>query len=128
MYTSLHKVDLVVEVEGGRLVVQTDHRDADEIEAEPEISVLFALSRVANATAWLASEGHAGRVQYTMAGAATPALRDALTAAGALLSERAKSGPEDLGPGSPERVQAIADQAFRALAARVLARMDTADP
>lgn len=127
MYSSLHKLDILAELDGMRIVVQTDHRELDEIEAEPEISVLFALTRVLNAAGWLASEGTPGRVRYTLLGAAPPFLREALAAAGAWLAEGGGE-PEELGAASPERAAALADRAFGALAARVLARLSTADP
>jgi hypothetical protein len=60
MYSSLDKIDILAEIDGRKLVVQTDHRTAQEIEDEPELSVLFAMTRVLNAQSWLASEGSSG--------------------------------------------------------------------
>jgi hypothetical protein len=44
MYSSLHEIDVTAETPNGPLYVQTDHRTADEIAAEPELSTLFALT------------------------------------------------------------------------------------
>jgi hypothetical protein len=48
MYTSLDRVDLVTKnIQTGRHgYLLTDHRSAAEMESEPELSVLFALTRV----------------------------------------------------------------------------------
>lgn len=47
MFSSLDRIDIVLKGEPPTYV-QTDHRDAAEIEREPELSVLFALTRVLN--------------------------------------------------------------------------------
>ncbi|MEQ1570282.1 MAG: hypothetical protein ABMA64_31900 [Myxococcota bacterium] len=92
MYASLREMDLVAELDGRPLVVQTDHRDAGEIEAEPEVSALLAMTRVLNASAWLDAEhGGVGVVRYALHGAAPSSLREALVAAGGWLSERGRS-------------------------------------
>lgn len=49
MYSSLDKIDIVARSPDGRkLLVQTDHREPREIEEDVELSVLFALTRVAH--------------------------------------------------------------------------------
>ncbi len=48
MFNELAKIDFVVRVNGQDVAVQTDHREADEIEADWETSVLFAAARVRN--------------------------------------------------------------------------------
>src|SRR5215208_6726203 len=49
MYTSLDRIDIVARSKDGRAqYVQTDHRTAEENEAEAELSVVFALVRVLN--------------------------------------------------------------------------------
>ncbi len=46
MYTSLNRIDVELEPRDGRVrVVQTDHRDPEEITASRYLSVVFALSR-----------------------------------------------------------------------------------
>jgi len=45
MYCALDRVDIIA----GTHRFQTDHRTVEEIEQEPELSVLFALTRITNA-------------------------------------------------------------------------------
>lgn len=47
MFASLDRVDIVTRGTDGRMqYVQTDHRTTEEVEREPELSILFALVRV----------------------------------------------------------------------------------
>ena len=46
MYSSLHKIDIVVDDDGAPLCVQTDHRDALQMSAERELSVVFGITRM----------------------------------------------------------------------------------
>jgi hypothetical protein len=47
MFSTLNQIDIVTKGKRGRKqYVQTDHRTAEEIEAEPELSVLFAVVRI----------------------------------------------------------------------------------
>jgi hypothetical protein len=50
VYSSLGKMDIVIDDKagGGQIAVQTDHREADEIEAEWNVSVVFAAARARN--------------------------------------------------------------------------------
>jgi hypothetical protein len=50
VFSSLDRVDIVLKPgpDGRKQFVQTDHRTAQEIEQEPELSVLFALIRILN--------------------------------------------------------------------------------
>ncbi|VTS05895.1 hypothetical protein [Tuwongella immobilis] len=49
MYTSLDRIDIVTQGPDGRhRFIQTDHRSPEEIEQEPELSVLYALIRILN--------------------------------------------------------------------------------
>ena len=45
MYCSLDKIDLSATIEGRQVAIQTDHRSTAEIEAEPQLSALFAMAR-----------------------------------------------------------------------------------
>ena len=127
MFCSLDKIDLVATVAGEPVAVQTDHRTAREIEATPELSVLFAMSRVLNARAHVEAEGHAGAaVHYVVADEPPPLLRDALAATGAVL-EHPDDRLEPLGPPSPRAIGILADQAFAALARRTAARVGVRD-
>jgi hypothetical protein len=58
VYCSIDKIDLASRVDGRPIAVQTDHRPRAEIEAEPELSVLFAMARVLNARTHLHESGH----------------------------------------------------------------------
>lgn len=95
--------------------MQTDHRSAAEVEAEPEISVLFALTRVSAARAM--GEGGAD-VTYACRFAPPGFLREAVAAAGGVLSVDGAEEP----PGTTRSVDEVADEAFRGLAARVAGR------
>lgn len=48
MYTSLGRIDIIVDDKGRKLAVQTDHRAIDEIEATWAISAVFAAARARN--------------------------------------------------------------------------------
>lgn len=48
MYNELAKIDFIVKVDGQDVAVQTDHREAEEIEQDWDTSVLFAAARVRN--------------------------------------------------------------------------------
>lgn len=119
MYTTLDRIDIVTKKkEDGRAgYVLTDHRSADEIEAEPELSVLFALTRVSAARAMGEREGGAD-VSYVCRSAPPGFLREAVVAAGGVVSVDGAEEP----PGASRSVDDITDEAFRGLAARVAAR------
>ncbi len=122
MYCSIDRIDVTAHIDGKPVVIQHDHRAAAEIEAEPELSALFAMSRVLNARCHLADEGHAGaRVHYQMIGAPPGELREALAAVGAMLG----TGPRmvTLGPASESAASEIADRCFTQLARRAAARV-----
>lgn len=52
MFTSLDKLDIVVDTPEGRLVVQTDHRSADEIEATLDLSLVLGALRARSGLLW----------------------------------------------------------------------------
>lgn len=136
MYSSLDKIDLLAERDGAPYAVQTDHRGPDEIEAEPELSVLFAMTRVHNARTHLARQGHANaRVEYALPSDAPPLLREAVACTGGMFrvlgdpstdlpSESPQPSPERA---SPEQAALLADRMFGELATRVLTRIGTSD-
>ena len=131
MYCSLDKIDLAATLHGQPVALQTDHRTAREIEDEPELSALFAMTRVLNARAHLAAEGHApGAVHYVVAGEAPPLLREALTATGAILEHVDGVGAdrvEELGAPSASAASELADRSFAALARRAAAHVGVRD-
>lgn len=119
MYSSLEKVDIVVkDKEGANVLVQTDHRSLDEVDAEREISVLFALTRILaprRAEGW-----RDARVRYVIQGELHPLLASVAAATDAEV--QAGDVNVDLA-GVPRRPAAdLADDAFRGLAAKVLQR------
>jgi hypothetical protein len=132
MYCSLDKIDLSATIEGRQVAIQTDHRSTAEIEAEPELSALFAMARVINARSHLEDETPDAAVRYVVAGTPPAVLLEALTAVGATLErlERESSSHREtvtLGVASEEAASAIADRSFRELALRAAARVGSRD-
>ena len=131
-FCSLDKIDLTTKDADGRVsAVQTDHRSPDEVEAEPELSALFAMTRVINARAHFAEEGeHDVAVRYAMPGApppadALPTLRAALAATGADLEHPPHR--ERLGPASCDAASDLADRSFAGLARLAAAKVGVRD-
>jgi hypothetical protein len=127
MYSSLLKIDIVANAPEGPLYVQTDHRRRDEIEGEPEISVLFALVRVLNARAHAKAEGKPATIVYACMDDAPPFLVDALAAAGAELEVQGGTVPrKKLAPTGATPAE-LADRSFADLVKRVQARIGLTD-
>jgi hypothetical protein len=121
VYCSLDKIDLAATVDGTAVAIQTDHRSPAEIEAEPELSVLFAMTRVINA------RSEASQVHYVV-GEPPPLLAEALSAVGAVISDAATHlAARDVPAASEELAGELADRAFRELAHRVAAQVGTRD-
>lgn len=117
MYCSLDRADIVRQdpTTGEVAFHQTDHRAADEIEAEPEISVLFALTRVLNMR-HLQREGDAQAEVFYVCFAPPPTfLHQAVASAGGLLEVVGAVVPYE---GPRLEPADLADQAFHALAER----------
>lgn len=123
VFCSLDRVDLVTEEQGVRVCIQTDHRSIDEMEENPEISVLFALIRTLLPRRFARGDESAPRVRYAALAGVSSAVRDAVAAAGAEL-ESSESGAPQLVPypGEPPSPSELADRAFTALAHRVALR------
>ena len=127
MYCSIDKIDLAARVDGRPVAVQTDHRRRAEIEAEPELSALFAMSRVLNARCHLKAEGHVdAAIHYAVLEEPPALLREVLVACGGTI-ERGDRTLEPLGAGSEDEVAELADRHFIALAQRVKARVGSRD-
>jgi hypothetical protein len=125
MYTSLRKIDIVTKGSPGAFI-QTDHREAEEIASDPDTSTILALARVLNARAHAVATGVPDTVIRYVAHCDPPALlRDAVAAAGGVL-EHVDGRPQPLAPTAADPV-ALADRAFRGLAARVAARVGADD-
>ena len=130
MYCSLDKIDLAAQVEGRQIALQTDHRSAAEIEAEPELSVLFAMARVLNAREHLTESGHPDpldAVRYIVADEPPALLVEALRAVGATLERSPNHELVRLGEVSKTAVGDLADRSFAALARRAATRVGTRD-
>jgi hypothetical protein len=118
MYTSLDRVDIVTRnKETGRAgYVLTDHRSRAEIEAEPELSVLFAMTRVLAAGMMGARESQGADILYACSQAPPDFLTEAVSSAGG----RMTVAMSDAAPAAATRdLGEIADAAFRGLAERV---------
>jgi hypothetical protein len=125
MYSSLLSIDFIT-TDHPPAYIQLDHRRRAEVEAEPEISVLFALVRLAGARARAVANGDTTPlIVYSTLEDPPPFLADAIAASGAFhermedcsrVALTARATPAEL-----------ADRAFRELADRVAARYGIAD-
>lgn len=125
MYSSLDKIDAVVK--SPLRYVQTDHRSVDEIAANPEVTTLFALTRVLNPRAHAETQGARATIVYVTAQDELPAcLRDVLAVTGAS-HQVGGGGTPRVYPAPETTASELADRAFRALAARVSRRVGLTD-
>lgn len=125
MYSSLDKIDAVVKAP--LRYVQTDHRTADEIAATPEVTTLFALTRILNPRAYGESQGLRPTILYVTEHGDLPAcLRDVLAATGATHQVGGQGTPRTY-PEGDATASELADRAFRGLAARVARRVGLTD-
>jgi hypothetical protein len=120
VYSSLTKIDIVAERDGVRHFVQTDHRGTEEVDAELEISTLFALARTIGPRRMIEEGAAPTVVRYVALGGLHPAIARVLAATGAEAEVEGKQVALD----GVARVPAadLADQAFAALARRVADR------
>lgn len=115
MYSSLHKIDIVVDQPEGKLAVQTDHREQAELEEELDLSVIFALTRIINPMRM----DYAG-VRMVFLGSPPPSILDLVAWAGAEAELTAKD--QNLPPRpDAERVDRVAREALDRLGQWVLA-------
>jgi hypothetical protein len=121
MYSSLHKVDIVVADQGrggGELLVQTDHRDASEVDGEVELAVLFALARII--VPLRVERWKGATVRYVALGQLHPALAEVVAATGQLAESMGQ--PFDVSGVRARPAADLAEEAFERLSAKVLAR------
>jgi hypothetical protein len=121
MYSSLDRIDIVLGKDGqDQEYVQTDHRTTEEIEAEPELSVLFALVRILNPQRMARENSRQGTVHYQCFQPPPEFLVRAIRAAGARLTvgDRLEPVPEE---GAAPVLVEVAAEAFAGLAARTAA-------
>jgi hypothetical protein len=117
MYSSLDKIDIVAQApDGTRLFVQTDHRAPAEIDDEPELSVVFALSRILNPRRMES----AAIVRYAAIGGVHPTIARVVASTGAVLEVAGE--PVDLSDVERNAPEDLADAAFAGLGRRVLER------
>lgn len=79
LFSSLHRIDFAIEGEQGQIAVQTDHRDAAEIGASYDLSVVFAAARALNPIRTNTTSG----VRFTLMNEPPPEFVALLRAAGA---------------------------------------------
>ena len=116
MFSSLDRIDVELDPRSsvGARYVQTDHRTPQEIDAELDLSILFAVLRVVNPR-----RSGPGPVLYQAAHRPPLALERALRAAGASLAVgEAFDKPLPVSPGVEPlpALQDVVDQAFAGLA------------
>lgn len=117
MFSSLHKVDIAVEDARGQIAIQTDHRDAGEIESTYDLSAIFALTRAINPIRC----GNFVGVRFAMLNTAPERLVTLMRAAGAEV-ERVEQ--ETLAPQPDDAlVDQLAAEALSALGRRVLSEL-----
>ncbi len=125
MYSSLDRVDIVLEDDdGGCVLLQTEHRTADEIEAEPELSTLFLLARVINPRRFGTEEHGPARVRVACQHEPGTRVRHLLASAGVELQVLPDGEPSVPVEGEAVDLADLADAAFAGLSRRVLARED----
>lgn len=87
MYCELDKGDIIIQrTDGTWIVVQTDHRNASEIEAEPNLSIAMAIMRVLVAYNYKEPEMTLFKVHYTVNGPVPEFFHKAIASAGGILS------------------------------------------
>jgi len=118
MFGSLESVDVVVQdpETGRRRFFQTDHRTAEEIRQQEEISILFALTRVLSARGL--GTPQEVEVGYVCFEPPPEFLRHAVASAGGTMAVH--EGPSLPYHGPLSQPEDLADGAFRRLAERVL--------
>ena len=124
MYSSLDKIDAVAK--SPLRYVQTDHRSAEAMLDSPEVSTLFALTRILAPRHHADIQGVSPTIIYATSHDEVPEwLREVLAVTGA--SHQVAGGaavtfpPEDMSAGE------LADRAFRGLAGRVSRRVGLTD-
>jgi len=127
MYTDLDRADIVsTDPKTGKMAChQTDHRSRQEIEAEPELSTLFAMIRIRNgrlAVAAQALDPTAVDALYVALDSPPDFLARAVYAVGGRLTTALDD--EVVYSGPPVVAADLADEAFGGLAERIRARFD----
>lgn len=124
MFSSLDRVDIVAT----GVYIQTDHRTANEIKQEPELSILFAVVRVLNPLRGNEDPAQNPVVVYVAREPPPAFLCQAIRAAGGQIAVDVagefRAAPLDEGEGEgeePPPLEVVIDAAFAGLAQRVAA-------
>jgi hypothetical protein len=120
MFSSLDRADIVLKPDsaGRQRYVQTDHRTAEEIEQEPDLSVLFALVRILNPKRQAEPGAPEPQVLYVAQSPPPEFLRQAIRAAGGQVAIGTSDQPEP-DVGEPPPLKDVANSAFAGLARAV---------
>ena len=120
MYSSLHKIDIVANIDGASTCVQTDHRDRAEIEAEREISIVFGVARM---LAPGLADPAKKRAQYVCMGELPTFMRELVRVCGATFTENGEKTPREPAIAADlEAVARISHDALMTLGRDVFAR------
>src|SRR5262245_19694985 len=121
MFSTLDRIDIVTRgADGRKQYVQTDHRTAEEIEQEPELSILFAVIRVLNGIQMTETGASEPVVIYIAQSQPPEFLRSAIRAAGGRVAIGKNAQPmADVAAAPP--LGDVINSAFTGLARRVAA-------
>lgn len=127
VWARIHKIDKVrPQANGGAIVLVEDERSAPQIGRVPPLTTLIGIARVLNARRVLeAKYGGKGEVRYACNASLPGFLYDAVTRAGAGVSDR--SGDKLIAPAQPASVEALIDVAFLELAHHTRSNIGVAD-
>ncbi len=119
MWARVHKVDRVrPKPDGGAIVLVEDERNAAAMARVPGLSTVIAVARVLNARRVLEAKfGGKGEIRYATAASLPAFLQDAVTRAGASVSDA--SGERIVIPSSPAAISSVIDNGFVELAHHV---------
>ncbi|MBA3393414.1 MAG: hypothetical protein H0T89_12255 [Deltaproteobacteria bacterium] len=119
MWARVHKVDRVrPKPDGGAIVLVEDERNAAAMARVPGLSTVIAVARVLNARRVLEAKfGGKGEIRYATAASLPAFLQDAVTRAGANVSDA--SGERIVIPSSPAAISSVIDNGFVELAHHV---------
>lgn len=123
----MHKIDRVrLQPGGGAIVLVEDERTAHAMARSPGLSTVVAVARVLNARRLLAARyASKGEIRYAAAAPLPTFLLDAVTRAGAAVSD--STGEHLRVPAMPAGVSATVDQAFLELAHQLRTHLQAAD-
>ncbi len=129
MFSTLGSIDIVAaDAESGELYIQTDHRSRAELAADPEITVLFGLTRMLKAHAYADSKSVKATVVYVTFADDPPPFLLELVAATRSVIERASDRQRIPLPSVTVTCDELADRAYSGLAKRVMKRVGLDDP